>query len=116
MIGFIASYVVAGQQLVIHHLPWSMLAAGVVAVVGGMAAMLLHRMDRPERVTYPDPEQGLARGSDGLLHGIWAGYDGDGVYAWSCRCGEACSDFQGLDYATQEGTQHLIDVDALVAA
>lgn len=116
MIGFITSYVIAGQQFAINHLPWVMLLAGAVAIIGGMVATLIRRLDRPERVTYPDAEQGLVRGSDGFLHGIWAGYDGERVYAWSCWCGEACSDFQSLDHATEEGTQHLIDVDALVAA
>jgi hypothetical protein len=49
------------------------------------------------------------------LHAVWAGYDGEGVYAWSCTCGEAGSDFTGLDAATIAGTDHLLDVGAVPA-
>jgi hypothetical protein len=46
-------------------------------------------------------------------HELWAGYDGEGVYAWSCTCGEAQSDFTGLDAATIAGTEHLLNVGAV---
>ena len=48
-------------------------------------------------------------------HAVWAGYDGEGVYAWSCTCGEAESDFTGLDAATLASTDHLLDVGAVPA-
>lgn len=48
-------------------------------------------------------------------HAVWAGYDGEGVYAWSCTCGKGASDFTGLDDATLTGTEHLLDVDAVPA-
>jgi hypothetical protein len=48
-------------------------------------------------------------------HQVWAGYDGEGVYAWSCTCGEAESDFTGEDDATLAGGQHLLDVGAVPA-
>lgn len=48
-------------------------------------------------------------------HEVWAGYDGEGVYAWSCTCGDGESDFTGLDAATLASTDHLLDVDAVSA-
>lgn len=48
-------------------------------------------------------------------HAVWAGYDGEGVYAWSCTCGAAQSDYPGLDEATIAGTEHMLDVDAVPA-
>lgn len=103
-------------HFIANHIALYGLVNGLIAITVGVAATLRYRYSRIERVPYPDPEQGLVRGSDGLMHGVWAGYDGECVYAWSCWCGQACSDFQSLDHATEEGAQHLIDVDALVAA
>lgn len=48
-------------------------------------------------------------------HEVWAGYDGEGVYAWSCTCGEAESDFTGLDAATLASAEHMLDVGAVPA-
>jgi len=48
-------------------------------------------------------------------HEVWAGYDGEGVYAWSCTCGDGESDFTGEDAATIAGTEHLLDVGAVPA-
>lgn len=51
----------------------------------------------------------------GRKHEVWAGYDGEGVYAWSCTCGEGESDFTSEDAATIAGTEHLLDVGAVPA-
>jgi hypothetical protein len=60
-----------------------------------------------------DQESHVAISTEG--HEVWAGYDGEGVYAWSCTCGEAESDFTGLDAATLASTDHLLDVGAVPA-
>lgn len=104
---------VAAAHLIGTH-PVTLGAAwvGLALLAVGLIGIARHRA-RTAVETLPE---GAVRGCDGQLHAIWAGYDGEGVYAWSCLCGDAASDFQGLDYAIEEGTYHLRDVGALVSA
>lgn len=48
-------------------------------------------------------------------HEVHCGYDGEGVYAWRCKCGDAGTDFPSLDGATIAGTVHLDEHDAIPA-
>lgn len=66
----------------------------------------------PERVAVWLPGAGQ---KPSVVHEVHAGYDGEGVYAWSCTCGDGKSDFTGEDAATIAGTEHLLDVGAVPA-
>jgi hypothetical protein len=41
-----------------------------------------------------------------VIHKTTAHYDGEGVYAWSCTCGAALSDFTGSLDAEDAGHTH----------
>lgn len=92
------------------------LIVGLVVALVGSAAMEWHRARRPIRAQY------RTDGSMTLLndyepeHAVSAGYDGEGVYAWSCTCGAGQSDYQGLEDATIFGAVHLDDMGEIPAA
>jgi hypothetical protein len=44
-----------------------------------------------------------------MIHKTTAHYDGESVYAWSCACGAAETDYVGQDDAIQGGVWHEID-------
>lgn len=113
MFHHLVAVVTFGPRLVLVHPGWTFVIGATTATIG--AFVLTHRA--LSRAPEPGGKcQGAVLGSDGVLHAVWAGYDGEGVYAWSCQCGDGCSDFQGLDYATEEGTHHLIEAGAIVSA
>lgn len=49
-----------------------------------------------------------------MEHVTSAHYDGEGVYAWSCECGDGESDYVALDEARAAGALH--ELDEAVAA
>lgn len=61
-------------------------------------------------------DDGLVMGTDGQGHACRAGYDGAGVYGWSCVCGDGGSDYGSKDAATIASVEHLADLGALVEA
>jgi hypothetical protein len=82
--------------------------AGMILILAGALAWVKIRASQQA-----DQESHITISIEG--HEVWAGYDGEGVYAWSCTCGEAESDFTGLDAATLASTDHLLDVGAVPA-
>lgn len=50
-------------------------------------------------------------GTDGVEHATLHGYDGDGIYAWSCYCGDGASSFVSDDGAALAASAHLADVE-----
>lgn len=83
-------------------------AAGTVTCLAGAVAWVKIRAGQQD-----DHESFVTISTE--EHVVWAGYDGEGVYAWSCTCGEGESDFTGLDAAVLASTEHLLDVGAVSA-
>lgn len=48
-----------------------------------------------------------------MEHITTAHYDGEGVYAWDCWCGDADTNFHGLEIARDAGRQHELENEDL---
>jgi|SRR5882757_3993681 len=52
-------------------------------------------------------------GTDDREHATGHGYDGEGVYGWSCLCGAAETDLNGDDGAALAASMHLAELEVL---